>query len=77
MRSSNVPGEDRTVSDTDSRVTLEAIWEGMQKAVEAAVADHLRVGNPVAIWRDGQVVLLHPDGSIQPVNGQQSPAGEE
>jgi hypothetical protein len=77
MKSRSVQEEVKPVGDEKSRVTFEAIWEGMQRAVEEAVADHLRVGNPVAIWRDGQVVLLHPDGSIQPVNGQEAPAGEE
>lgn len=33
----------------------------VKKAIQAAVADHKRTGDPIAIWRDGQVVLLPPD----------------
>jgi hypothetical protein len=32
-----------------------------QGAVYAALRDHKRTGDPVAIWRDGQVVLLSSD----------------
>jgi hypothetical protein len=32
-----------------------------QSAVHAALLDHKRTGDPIAIWRDGQVVLLPPD----------------
>ena len=35
-----------------------------QQAVRKAVREHHLLGNPVAIWRDGRVVLLYPDGSI-------------
>ncbi len=33
----------------------------VREAIRAAVADHKRTGDPVVIWRDGQVVLLPPD----------------
>ena len=49
----------------------------MKEAVRLAIADHHRAGNPVAIWRDGQIVMLHPDGSVQPVNGQEPVAASE
>jgi hypothetical protein len=39
----------------------------MQRAVEEAVAESHRLGHPVAIWRDGRVVRLFPDGSTEPV----------
>jgi hypothetical protein len=39
----------------------------MKEAVRDAIADHHRAGNPVAIWRDGKVVLWYPDGSYRPV----------
>jgi hypothetical protein len=35
--------------------------EAMAAAVEDALARHKRDGNPVAIWRDGRVVLVPPD----------------
>jgi hypothetical protein len=39
----------------------------MGRAAQKAIAEHHRAGNPVAIWRDGQVVLWYPDGSYRPV----------
>lgn len=42
-----------------------------QEAVRNAVREHHLLGNPVAIWREGRVVLLHPDGSI----GEPEPVG--
>lgn len=41
--------------------------EAMQRAVSEAVSQHHRLGQPVAIWQDGRVVQLFPDGSVQPV----------
>jgi len=60
----------------DPDLLFELIRKGMQRGVREAIADHHRAGNPVAIWRDGQIVMLHPDGSVQPVNGQE-PVPEE
>lgn len=34
------------------------------QAIREAVAEHHRAGDPVSIWRDGRIVLLHPDGSV-------------
>lgn len=36
--------------------------QALGKAVEAAIAEHWRNGRPVYVWRDEQVVALHPDG---------------
>jgi hypothetical protein len=33
----------------------------MREAVHEAVLRHKRLGNPVAIWRDGRVVWLSPE----------------
>ena len=33
-------------------------------AVREALLDHKRAGNPVAIWRDGKVVIVPPDEII-------------
>lgn len=38
-----------------------AIDEALQRAVREALLMHKKLGNPVAIWRDGKVVLLQPD----------------
>jgi hypothetical protein len=43
------------------------VERAMKRAVKDAIAAHHRAGNPVAIWKDGQVVLWYPDGSYQPV----------
>jgi hypothetical protein len=32
-----------------------------RKAVREAVLEHKRANNPIATWRDGQVVILQPD----------------
>jgi hypothetical protein len=33
----------------------------LMKAVRQALLEHKRAGNPVAIWRDGAIVILQPD----------------
>lgn len=40
---------------------LPRILEAIAQAVREAVLAHKRAGNPVAVWRDGQVVWLQPD----------------
>jgi hypothetical protein len=40
----------------------------MGEAVQDAIADHHRAGNPVAIWHEGKVVLWYPDGTYRPVD---------
>ena len=37
------------------------IERALQRAVRAALLDHKRAGNPIAVWRDGQVVWIPPD----------------
>jgi len=37
------------------------ILEAIGDAVQEAIRDHKRAGNPIAEWRDGQVVLVPPD----------------
>jgi len=31
------------------------------RAVRKALREHKRAGNPVAVWRDGKVVVLQPE----------------
>ena len=33
----------------------------MRQAVREALLDHARAGNPVAVWRDEQVVWIQPE----------------
>jgi len=35
--------------------------EAIEKAVENALREHKRASVPVAVWRDGKVVLLQPE----------------
>jgi hypothetical protein len=37
------------------------IVDAIGDAVQEAIRDHKRAGNPVAEWRDGRVVLVPPD----------------
>jgi hypothetical protein len=39
----------------------ERIEAAVQRAVDEALRQHKRAGNPVAVWRDGQVVWLTPE----------------
>jgi len=40
---------------------LPRILEAISRAIREAVLAHKRAGNPVAVWRDGQVVWLQPE----------------
>ena len=42
--------------ELQDRIVEAAGW-----AVEEAVRDHKRAGNPIAEWRDGRVVLVPPE----------------
>jgi hypothetical protein len=37
------------------------IVEAAGRAVQEAIRDHKRAGNPIAEWRDGRVVLVPPE----------------
>jgi hypothetical protein len=39
---------------------LASILRALRQAVREALLDHKRAGNPVAEWRDGQVVWIEP-----------------
>ena len=39
----------------------ERITEALQRAVREARECHRRLGNPVAVWQDGKVMLLSPE----------------
>jgi hypothetical protein len=69
MRSNDPQSKAR--SEEEGRAELRAfsdlVENAMKRAVKAAIAAHHRAGNPVAIWKDGQVVLWYPDGSYRPI----------
>lgn len=37
------------------------ILDAMARAVREALLQHKRAGNPIAVWRDGEVVWLPPE----------------
>jgi hypothetical protein len=39
----------------------EAIEQVLRHAVQHALLMHKRLGNPVAIWQDGKVIVIPPD----------------
>jgi hypothetical protein len=41
-----------------------AIDAALAKAVREAVLQHKQAGNPVAVWRDGQVVWISADAIV-------------
>ena len=72
MRSNGSSNGQKTWKN-DSAAFADLVLEHAGTAVAEAVAEHHRAGNPVAVWRDGRVVLLYPDGSTRPV--EKEPAG--
>jgi hypothetical protein len=40
---------------------VEKMIAEMRAAVQEALARHKRLGNSIAVWRDGRVVVLPPD----------------
>jgi hypothetical protein len=75
MRSNDPPPR---ASEEEARAELRAfsdlVENAMKRAVKEAIAAHHRAGNPVAIWKDGQVVLWYPDGSYRPVASETAAA---
>jgi len=37
------------------------VERALQRAVRHALLMHKRIGNPIAIWRDGRVVIIPPE----------------
>lgn len=52
---------DPSIPPCDRVHDVARILEAITLAVREAVREHKRLGNPVAEWRDGQVVWLQPD----------------
>jgi hypothetical protein len=42
-------------------VNREAIYKAFKNAVKDALLKHKWANNPIAIWRDGKVVLIQPE----------------
>lgn len=39
----------------------------LREAVADAIAEHKRMGHPIVIWRDGNVVTIPPEEIVVPV----------
>ena len=42
------------------------IGEVLQRAVNHALLMHKRLGNPIAVWKDGEVVIIPPEEIVIP-----------
>ena len=42
------------------------VERALQRAVRQALLMHKRIGNPIAIWRDGRVVIIPPEEIVIP-----------
>jgi hypothetical protein len=40
---------------------IKLIEDALGRAVRAALLEHKRAGNPIAVWEDGQVVWIAPE----------------
>ncbi len=53
---------------------LPRILAAMTEAVREALLRHKRLGNPVAVWREGRIVWLRPEEipveMVEPVRGR-------
>jgi len=59
---SKVPTKTESESTADADDLLQdRIVEAIGDAVQEAIRDHKRAGNPIAEWRDGRVVMVPPD----------------
>lgn len=41
--------------------SAETVLESAREAVREAIARHKAKGDSIVVWRDGQVVILHPE----------------
>jgi hypothetical protein len=58
---------DRKFREDLKDVPLEVKAEmALKEAVAEAIAEHKRRGNPIALWRDGKVVIVPPDEIVVP-----------
>ena len=53
--------QDRDLAPHERVEDVASILEAMRQAVREALQRHKRLGNPIAVWRDGRVVWLSPD----------------
>jgi hypothetical protein len=62
-----------SLSEAESKQFAEQVESAANRAVQRAIAEHHRAGDPVVIWRNGQLVQLYPDGSVRAADGRDVP----
>jgi hypothetical protein len=75
MKASNDQSLNSSDSRLDSEVFADLVEKAMKRAVKRAIEEHHRAGHPVSIWRDGRIVRLYSDGSVQPVPSSEPAEG--
>ena len=48
------------------------IGEVLQRAVNHALPMHKRLGNPIATWKDGKVVIVPPEEIVIPTDATET-----
>ncbi len=64
----------RTDWKNDVHAFAETVVRVGNEGVRDAIAEHHRDGRPVAIWQEGRIMMLYPDGSTRPL--EESPEAE-
>lgn len=59
----NLPKQKINVDDLPLEVKAEM---ALKEAVADAIAEHKLRGHPIAIWRDGKVVMIPPEEIVMP-----------
>jgi Arc/MetJ family transcription regulator len=57
---SPTPKETYTFDDT------EAVTRALRRAVRDAIRKHKLLGNPIAVWENGKVVIIQPEDIVVP-----------
>jgi hypothetical protein len=70
MRPNNPTSETNSRNLRDSRVLAEVMEKAKARAVKQAIAAHHRAGDPVVIWRGGQVICWYSVSFFRPVEGE-------
>ena len=49
------------MNDNQPKLLSEKIHKGVQKAIVEAIEKHRKLGESIAVWQDGKVVILPPE----------------
>ena|GEM_PF-3591818 len=53
--------KDVTMTNQQTQLLSEKINQGVQKAVLKTISKHRKLGEAIAVWQDGEVVILPPE----------------